>query len=248
MTAVPLDAPLELTRSWWSYDGPHGGYVASLLLQAAARRVDRPARSLHVQFLGTAAEGPAEVDATVVRQGRTASFVSAAMTSAGSTVARGGATFGPARSGPAIAGPPPPPVEPPEDLDALELPPEMVPFTQHLEYRPAAGARIGGGTADIYGWVRFRDDRPVDDSAAAVLVDALPPGLYGSLPVPVPVPTVDLSVQFTALQPFRGWVMTRITTRHAADGWCVDDSEIWTPDRRLVASARQTRLVMGAAA
>ena len=40
-------------------------------------------------------------------------------------------------------------------------------------------------------------------------------------------------------------MLTRIATRTAGDGWCVEDSEVWTPEGRLLAQSRQTRRVLG---
>ena len=73
----------------------------------------------------------------------------------------------------------------------------------------------------------------------------MPPALYGATAVPVAVPTVELSVSFTEAPAASGWVLLRISTRTAAGGWCVDDSEVWDRDGRLLAQGRQTRRVLG---
>ncbi|NEC48200.1 thioesterase family protein, partial [Actinospica acidiphila] len=60
------------------------------------------------------------------------------------------------------------------------------------------------------------------------------------------VPTAEMTVHFTdALDdgPAHGWSLVRIRTDHAGGGWAVDDSAVWTADRRLLAAARQTRVV-----
>jgi hypothetical protein len=129
---------------------------------------------------------------------------------------------------------------------------EFVPFSQHLEYRPSGdGGGLATGRAQILGWIRFRDGRALDDVAATVLVDAPPPALYGALPAPVPIPTADLCVQYapsTARDDADPWSLVRIVTSSAGEGWCVDDSEVWDRDGRLLATARQTRLVLESAA
>jgi len=247
--AESVSSSLVLDASWWSFAGPHGGYVASQLLAATTGLTSHPVRSLYVQFLAPAVEGPAEVDAQLVREGRSAAFATASMSSGGVTAARACVVFGAARPGPHVNGPRPPGIQPPEDVPTLELPPSFVPFAQYLEYRPAPERPpFQGGPADLFGWVRYRDDRPVDETAATVLVDALPPGLYGALTAPAPIPSADLYVQFFGCQPVTGWTLGRMTTRSAGDGWCVDDSEVWSRDGQLLASARQTRLVLGEAA
>src|SRR5919112_6453055 len=95
--------PLVLDRSWWSYAGPHGGFLASRLLAAATDLTDHPARALHVQFVAAAEEGPADIDATVVREGRSATFVDAMMSSGDRLVAKSSIVLGTTRPGPAIA-------------------------------------------------------------------------------------------------------------------------------------------------
>ena len=240
---------LPLDRSWWSFAGPHGGYLAGHLLQAASS-TDRPARSLQVQFGTTPGEGPAEMETVTEREGRSATLASATLRTATATVARATVLFGPARPGPVVCDVGRPVAEAPEDLARLEMPPDFVPFAQHFEYRPAAGTKaFGGDRPELTAWVRFLDGRPVDAAAATILVDAMPPALYGSLDTFVAVPTVDLSVQYLELEPYvEGWVLLRIVTRAARDGWCVDDSEVWAPDGRLLATARQTRIVLAGTA
>jgi acyl-CoA thioesterase len=175
---------LVLDRSWWSYAGPHGGYIASRLLAAAMSLTDQRPRSLHVQFPAAAAEGTADLEAAIVRQGRSAAFVEASVRSGDATVARASVVLGGVRPG----------------IDVPGLTP--------------------------------------------------PPALYGALEVPVPVPTADLYVHFAggASASTDPWALVRIGTSSAGDGWCVDDSEVWDRDGRLLASARQTRLVLGSAA
>jgi acyl-CoA thioesterase len=248
MTQLP---PFVLDRSWWSYAGPHGGFLASRLLAAATDLTDHPARSLHVQFVAAAAEGPADIDATVVREGRSATFVDALMSSGDRLVAKSSIVLGATRPGPGISGPPAPAVEQPEDLPELTPPVDFVPFSQNLEYRPSGdNGGLASGRAQILGWIRFRDDRPVDGAAATILVDAPPPALYGALVHPVPIPTADLHVQYAGVTELHDdpWSLVRIVTSSAGDGWCVDDSEVWDRSGRLVATARQTRLVLRGAA
>lgn len=142
---------------------------------------------------------------------------------------------------------PAPDVPPPDGCPPLELPVEFVPFSQHVEYRSATAARplAGGPVAELVAWVRLRDGAALDAAALAVLCDVMPPALYAATTVPVPVPTVELSLAFSGVDAAPGWALTRIATRTAADGWCVDDAEVWDAAGRLLVQARQVRRVLG---
>ena len=248
------DGPLVLDRSWWSWAGPHGGLLAAVALRAGSTLAGqgRTPRSLSAQFLRTVDDGHVRPEARLVREGGASSTVSSVLLgSDGGVVLQAVLTSGRARGdGEAYSVVDMPVVPAPEDCAPLALPVELVPYGQHFEHRPAAGALpfAGGERAELVAWVRLRADDPLDAAALTVLVDAMPPALYGVVRDPVVVPTVDLTVSYASGlsdEPRRGWVLVRIATRTAADGWCVDDSEVWAPDGTLLVQARQTRRVLG---
>jgi acyl-CoA thioesterase len=246
--------PLVLDRSWWSWAGPHGGLLAAVALHAgrALAGAGRTPRSLSAQFLRTVDDGQVRPETHLVREGGASSTVSSVLRgSDGGVVLSSVLTSGRSRGGGEPYGVVDPPRVPPvEDCTPLALPVELVPYGQHFEHRPAAGSLpfAGGERAELVAWVRLRADDPLDSAALTVLVDAMPPALYGVVREPVVVPTVDLTVSYAAgldEAPLRGWVLVRIATRTAAAGWCVDDSEVWSPDGALLVQARQTRRVLG---
>ena len=246
--------PLVVDRSWWSWAGPHGGLLAAVALRSgqALAGPGRTPRSLSVQFLRAVADGVVRPEARLVREGGASSTVSSALRgSDGEVVLQSVLTSGRAGgSGEPYGVVPAPDVPGPDACAPLALPVDLVPYGQHFEHRPATPVLplAGGDRAELVAWVRFRDDDPLDAAALTVLVDAMPPALYGLARVPVPVPTVELSVSYASgldEAPRRGWVLVRIATRTAADGWCVDDSEVWAPDGALLVQGRQTRRVLG---
>ena len=253
-TVLAADGPLVLDRSWWSWAGPHGGLLAAVAVRAGSRLAGdgRTPRALSAQFLRTVDDGEVRPEAALVREGGASSTVSSVLRgSDGGVVLQSVLTSGRARGGGqpySVVGVPE--VPGPEDCEPLALPVELVPYGQHFEHRPAAGPLpfSGGDRAELVAWVRLRADDPLDAAALTVLVDAMPPALYGVARTPVVVPTVDLTVSYASgldEAPRRGWVLVRIATRTAADGWCVDDSEVWAPDGTLLVQARQTRRVLG---
>lgn len=239
------DGRATIDRTWWSWAGPHGGFVAGLCLRASLPRLGegRAPRSLHVVFLEPAGEGVLALDATLLREGGSSAVVAVAAGEALRATVVGGRPRGESEVQAEAA----PDVPRPEDCADTPLPVDFVPFSQHLRFRFATDARpfASGAAAELVAWVRLVDDVPLDHAALVVLVDAMPPAVYAVAATPVAVPTVDLTVSFTDAPPATGWVLLRITTRSAAGGWCLDDSEVWDADGRLLARGRQTRRVLG---
>ncbi|HWH30574.1 MAG TPA: thioesterase family protein [Mycobacteriales bacterium] len=239
----------QLDRTWWSWSGPHGGLLAALALGAARGVVgaDRQPQVVSAQFLAAAGDRPLELAATVLRAGGSSDVVRVDTAADGAPVLTSTVTLArPRPGGTRWDGVRPPAARPPQSCEVVD-PTALVPFAQHVEIRRAGpGPLVGGEAAELLAWVRLRDeDRAVDAEALVVLADALAPGLYGIATAPVPVPTVDLTVTLGPGPAAPGWTLVRIRTRTAADGWCVDDSDVWAPDGRLVAQARQTRRVLG---
>jgi len=80
-----------------------------------------------------------------------------------------------------------------------------------------------------------------------VVLKAFPTSLKAKMTVPVPMPVVQLTIEFAeglVGDPVHGWVLIRIRTDHAGGGWVTDDSTAWSEDGRLLAQARQARRVL----
>lgn len=231
--------------TWWSWAGPHGGFVAGLCVNASLPLLGpgRTPRSVHVLFLEPAGAGNLTFDTTTVREGGSSAVVAV---KAGDAVLAH-VVAGRPRGDSEVATEPAPAVPAPDDCEVTPLPTDFVPFSQHLEWRFATPARpfASGPEAQLLAWVRLVADVPLDHAALAMLVDAMPPAVYAVAATPVAVPTVDLTVSFTDAPTANGWVLLRITTRSASGGWCLDDSEVWDSEGRLLARGRQTRRVLG---
>lgn len=263
----------EFDRSWWSWAGPHGGLLAALTLDAAGDVVaaDRVPQTVSTQFFTPAGEGEIVLDARVLRAGGSSDVVRVDVFSGETAVLTSTVTLARPRSGGTTYDAVPAPAAPPPDECPVVSPPvELVPFAQHVEIRAASpGPLQGGDRAELVAWIRWADaGAPVDRAALVVFLDALAPALYGIATVPVPVPTVDFTATLggaapsgkpTAENPRAGdppsgdgsgeggqrWLLVRIATRSAADGWCVDDSDVWSGGGTLLGQARQTRRVLG---
>ncbi|MEU1406695.1 thioesterase family protein [Streptomyces sp. NPDC005728] len=256
-TRAADDGALRIDRSWWSWNGAQGGYVAALALTAMRRDLAAqsgewtPVRTLGAHFLAPVDERPLRFAVTTLREGRRTSMSSVTAVQDGAPALTGSAVFARRGTGPAYIGLPAPAVPGPDACPVLTLPHALAAFAEHLEIRPATDARpLGGGErAELLAWMRFTDGRNLDAETVVILADALPPGLFAVRTAPCPVPTAELTVHFTdALDgaPLRGWALVRIRTEHAGAGWAIDDSAVWSADGRLLALARQARAVQDA--
>lgn len=246
--ATPGRLRAHLDPSWRAWSGVHGGVVAGLLLTAASQqRPGHRPRALTVQFLAPAVPGDVALTALVQRESSSSCTTTAKLLlSDGRTAVQAVLSSGRARRGAAAGHVPPPDALEPDLCPVLPVPVEFLPFSQHLEFRLASPVAPlqGADVPQLVCWIRFRAGGTLDAAALAVLADAMPPALYAVLTAPVAVPTVELQLVYPAGEPVTGWVLCRITTRTSGDGWCVDDSESWAPDGRLLVMARQTRRVL----
>ncbi|MFE7722874.1 thioesterase family protein [Nocardia rhizosphaerihabitans] len=243
----------DVDDSWRGWTGPHGGTLAGLLIETAQRASarDYPVRAADVRFLGRPATGSFTLSATEHTVGRSTTIldvlaeqdgtpVATATVTLGATAATGIGTHS-ARPAPAVA--------PPQDCALFQLPPEIVPVGAHFVIRPAAGPLplSGADEALMCAWIALDPALTIDAPSLAVLADALPPGLFPLLTAPVAVPTVTLSLQLHTDLAGLGAapVLVRTANVSTGHGWSVDDTDIWDRDGVLLATARQTRRVLG---
>lgn len=231
------------------FGGVHGGHVAALALHAMRRTVPNAAHealSLSVTLARTVQPGRVEVDAGVSHTGRTLTTTTARVTQEGSGKASATASFGVRDPGGLRRRERRmPDVEPPEHCAPLGTEPVPGSGGLGIAHRPASGGLPFTGQPHARGsiWMRLADDRPVDELTVAVLADGAVPALFVALTEFRPIPTVELSIHFGTLAPAlrSPWLLLAIENVVAADGWAVEDGELWTPDGELVAVSRQLR-------
>jgi acyl-CoA thioesterase len=251
----PTTEVLRLDPGWIGWDGLQGGYLAARLLGHARGLLPEesqatPVRALHVSFLAAARDPEMRLSGELLRTGRTLTTVRASLhADGGRPAAVGTAVFGPNVEGeglewPAEKAPAVPPAT--ERQPFTQIP---MPFARNMEVRPADDRLpLTGGTEPVAtAWLRLHTPPADPAMAVMILLDALPPGVYGVLRAPVRAPTIDLATHFTegvaSLDPGE-WMLARIRTGHAAGGWCVDDCSLWSESGALLASGRQTRRIL----
>lgn len=227
--------------------GPNGGYLAGLMLQAAAAALPDapPPRSLSVQFLAAPAFAPLTLRPQVLRPGRSTAFVSVTADQGGRLQLAGQALFGLAgdEAWPSAM----PDVPAPDETRDVPLPAMGKPhFTTVNDYAFVDGAAFTGGAPLLRCWMRIKD-RPLDAAGAAFLLDAIYPSFLVAARKPVNNASVDIRYDFfDAIKDQKpgDWALVVFRT-HSFDGaWASEDGELWSQDGRLLALSRQTRKVV----
>lgn len=272
-TRVTRQAPGRYTadvhEDWNLRPMPQGGIVTALAVRAMAQELgdpDQQLRTLHTTFAAQVPHGPVEVDAELLRRGRSMSHLRAEVRSPGRD--RGHLTtgvFGAPRPGFSFTDLVPPEVIPHPDEcpsfrdplpDGVEARPPMPFWDRLVEGRNVAGhppwEDYEPDRAERAMWYRFdhppfRDDGTLDPLGLVVLADTMP-GAVGEKIGPHErmwfAPSVDLTVHL--LDDCRSpWVLAHNRARWAGDGYASADMALWdlgpdgTDDPRLVAYATQ---------
>jgi len=249
-----FDATID--KGWFIVRGPNGGYLAAILVNALAQAVDDPERELRsivIHYLRPPSEGPARIETTVERSGRTLTTVTARLLQQGKLQAIAIAAFATSRSGPELHHRAMPDAPPPESCTLMSE--GMIPIHEQFEYRVAIGPNIfeGERTSEALtgGWLRLREGRPLDAALIVAYTDAWPPAVFASSDMPSEarnIPTIDLSVHVRAPALSRIGasepVLVVFRTREVRGGYLEEDGEIWSRDGELLAHSRQLGLLL----
>jgi hypothetical protein len=240
LTHSQIALAIDVDPTWIGFGGIHGGMLTALLMRGATTDGSSPL-AITAHMYRPVAPGRIEIEAGPRNGGRTGSVQTWVGDRATALVRVATDGDGPRRAPIRRADPAPPPL----DCPRFALPPELVPFGQHVEIRPIDDARaLAGGTEPGFDvWIRLTDPEGLTRAEqAVVLLDALPPGLFAVRTTPVLIPTAEFTVH---LAPFAesAWYRLRHRTTWATDDLCVDDSELFTDNGELAAQARQLRRI-----
>ncbi len=242
----------------------NGGVLMATVLRAVLDAAPNPHPvATSANFLRVPRLGPAEVQVTWLKQGKTASTARAALIQDGAvvvdmTVTTGtvpdGAVSAPSRAAEGYGGealdwtgkqPAFPPLSDCVDLGrwpGTEGANGVAGFAAHVTVLldPATtGWRDGepAGIPEMLGYVTLREPREPDALLLALAVDALPPVVFG-LGATGWAPTVELTWHMRAV-PRPGPLAVATRSRHVSGGWFDEEAEVWDADGRLVAQSRQ---------
>jgi acyl-CoA thioesterase len=243
----------KIDDAWWVVRGPHGGYLAAIIVRALIDTlgdVARPIRSFTTHFVSAPEVGEFEIQTQLERSGRSMSFLSARSQQDGRIFALSLAAFSGPWSGMEFntAGMP----DVPSPADSFEIPfeGEGVPkFLSNFEMRWNQGEKpfSGAEEAVVGGWFRMRDPTIADAPVIAALLDAWAPAVFPVATQPVIAPTIDLTMHFRAPLPVPGakaddFYLGRFSSSLGREGFFEEDGQIWSPDGNLIAQSRQLAL------
>jgi acyl-CoA thioesterase len=248
----------EVSPDWRAGRGPHGGYLAAMLLRALVETVAddaRAPRSLTIHYARAPTPGPVGIESVIERAGRSLSTLSARMEQEGKLVAVALAAFSVPWSAPEIselAMPAVAPAEPTREAGTLRAV-GAPPFTGHIVFQK----RIGGAPfksserpMEVGGWLGLAEERPIDSLSLAFFSDALFSPPYTRLKEPATTPTIDLTVHFRTPMPRRAdpdpneLCLARFQTQVIHEGFFEEDGMIWAADGTVLIQSRQLGIVM----
>ena len=245
---------------WRAGRGPHGGYLAAILMRTLVQTVDdtaRAPRSLTVHYARAPEPGPVTIRTTVERAGRSLSTLSARMGQDGRLMALAVSAFSVPWAGPELAEVPMPDVEPPAEHHAAGTARDFgaPPFTDHIVMQPRIdGVPFEGPSRpmEFAAWLGLAEPRPLDAISLAFFTDALIPAPFMRLETFAPAPTVDLTMHFRVTLP-RGpvpdpheLVFARVRAGVVHEGFFEEDEVIWAADGTVLAQSRQLAILLPA--
>jgi hypothetical protein len=231
----------------------YGGISAALCLRAVRMAYPNlPAlRSALIAFAGPSA-GDVFIQPNMLRQGKSAAFVTADLTSEVGFGVHATFCFGTSRVSakrqvvlemPSLPTPDdvyrPMPKDRPRPL-----------FTDHFDMRVAKGGMplSGAADADICWWLKALDSH--EDFAEATLLalaDAPPPAALSLFDSFTPLSTMTWMVDFLSDDSSSpdGWYAANLKSEAIADGYSAQNSYLWTSDGKPLLACRQTIAIFG---
>lgn len=255
----------DVSHDWDAPVFPSGGLVTAVALRAMEAELGEPhqkLRSFSTMFVSTVESGVLDVAVEGLRLGKRMSQLRADVRSAGRTepghVVM--AAFGETREGFEFSYSPPPEAGPPEDYPGFAVPPAGVPAFRARFFDNLDVTRVRmfssfekdweGGRAEAIRWIRYRvtprlSDGRIDPLSLIGLADTMPPAV-GQYIGPGfrfhHAPSVDLSMRLFA-DTEDDWVLMRILSHWAGDGYASAEATLCDAHRRLLAHATQLMLI-----
>jgi acyl-CoA thioesterase len=226
--------------------GVHGGYMCALALRAAATIApDRDVRTMSTSFLRTGRVGPAALSVREVRRGRTITTMVAELVQDDQILIVSRLTLMAARPGLEWSEPRPPDLPPPADCVPFSPPAHVVSFGRFEARFDPNRMPFAGDRAQIGGYVRPLEGRPVDAAWLVMAADCFPPPAFARVEPPTGGMSIDFTVHVHRSRFSLGddeWLAGSFKIHDSTGGLAVEHGQLTQMDGTVVAESFQTRL------
>jgi len=234
------------TEDWLQGRTLYGGLSAALALRACELAVPGlpPLRAGQIAYIGPAA-GEVRMVPTVIRQGKSVTFMGCDLVSGGALALRALFAFGGSRESAFSAVAPPPPEFRPPDMCEPIWPKGMGPaFASHLNQRLAGRLRpfSAADRGELLVWVKHAEPVTPGQVALVAMGDALPPASFTRFTQPAMISTMTWS--FDLFDPGdadgSGWLLLHSKDDGVGDGYAGQDMGMWDEAGRPLMRGRQS--------
>jgi acyl-CoA thioesterase len=229
-----------------------GGIQAAMALRAMRSLVsaDVPLRSLQVAFIAPVPAGPVNIEARMLRQGKSVTQIEARLLDGDDTACLLIGVFGAPRESMLRLLPSQPVVEPMAKPHVLRYVPGVLPqFTQQFEARWLRGdiPFSGGKSTEQVIELSLKDDGVADEAHVLAFADFIPPIALSMLDKPAPGSSLSWMLELFADcrgLPLSNWRVDA-TLQVAQDGYTSQQVMLWGPGGQPIALSRQSMVVFG---
>ena len=241
--------------SWMASGRAPGGLVEAQLfagLEAIVENQEFRPISFSAYLLRAPADGDYEVQAEVLRMGRTLGHLSAKIVQNDKLIATALGSFGTSRDSPDFDEMPMPDVDPPtpDRLSSSFFPEFAFPYGDNVVIQDRLGPKAfdaPDGPMERVGWAGFAKPRPVDAPGLLMMGDVGMMGWWVRLDRMHTTATLDHTTHFRAdLASFDDdLVLLRSRTGLVRGGYLDWDIDVWAADGTLLCQSRQLLAVLG---
>ncbi len=238
------------SENWGQGRTMFGGMGAAISFERIRREHDSlpPLRSAQIAYIGPAA-GELMVEAKVLRQGKSTTFVDTTLLAEGRIASKGQFVFGASRESTVqVSDNPAPQVPHYTDLEASGPHPFQPPFFRYFEVLVASGGMVGAGqsTSELTWWARHVDQAAYGTESGLLCIgDLLPPAVGQMMKTLAPMSSVNWQIDIFGddLSTEDGWYLIQNRAQWGGGGWSAQDMNVWSSDGRPIAGGRQTVVV-----
>lgn len=237
----------RVPENWLQGRTLYGGLTGALCLEAIGRTFPAlpPLRSAQIAFVGPA-EGEVSVTASMLRQGKSVTFVGADLAGEAGLAARAVFAFGAARASMFNRRFTPAPGVPGPEESGFFFPPgfDGPVFARNFDVRLAKGGIPATSSTehDHFLWVRHRDRAATSVAALLALADMPPPAVMPMFPTFARISSMTWGLNFLTDHPQTddGWWLLESRAENAAEGYSSQDMFVWNRAGEPVIAGRQS--------